>query len=99
MTVVGTGGVQIIRWGASRRFQRQYRKLTNRMQQVCDDKLCSLLRVPMPSGLRFEKLKGHQKPDIYTIHLDGNYKLSMEISGGTALLRNVGTHHEIDRGP
>jgi len=99
MTVVGAGGVRIVQWRASRRFQRQYRKLTHRMQQICDDKLRGLLCTPMPPGLRFEKLKGHQKPDVYTIHLDGNYKLSMEISDGIAFLRNVGTHNEIDRGP
>jgi len=105
MTQVGAGGVKITGWTFTRRFQRQYRKLTARYQRLCDQKLRDLLQDPMPPGLRFEKLtsnrkkKGYRKPDRYTIHLDGNYKLSMEISEGVAILRNVGTHNEIDRGP
>jgi len=99
MTRIGTGGVKIVRWDPNRRFQRQYSKLTVQQQRLCDDKLRDLLQDPMPPGLRFEKLKGYRKPDLYTIHLDGNYTLSMEISEGTAILRNVGTHNEIDRGP
>jgi len=99
MTRVGAGGVKITGWTFANRFQRQYRKLTTQQQRLCDDKLRDLLQDPMPPGLRFEKLKGYRKPDLYTIHLDGNYKLSMEISEGTAILRHVGTHNEIDRGP
>jgi len=99
MTRIGAGGVTIVRWDVPPRFQRQYRKLTAQQQHLCDEKLRDLLRDPMPPGLRFEKLKGYRKPSLYTIHLDGNYKLSMEINDGTAILRNVGTHNAIDRGP
>lgn len=53
----------------------------------------------MPRGLRFEKLKGYSDPDVYSIHVSGNYKLSMEISGSRAILRRVATHDEIDRQP
>jgi len=98
MTQIGAGGVKITRWTFKTRFQRQYRKLTAQQQRLCDEKLRDL-QDPMPAGLRFEKLKGYRKPDLYTIHLDGNYKLSMEISEGIAILRNVGTHNQIDRGP
>lgn len=99
MTEVGTGGVQITAWSFTNRFRRQYKKLTADQKKLCDSKLEDLKQDPMPPGLRFEKLNGYRKPSIYTIHLDGNYKLSMEINGTTAILRNVGTHNEIDRGP
>ncbi len=53
----------------------------------------------MPPGLAFEKLHGYSNPDIYTIHVTGNYKISFEISKAIAFLRRVGTHDEIDRLP
>ncbi len=99
MTQVGAGGVRITEWSLAKRFQRQYKKLTGEQQKLCDDKLADMLKDPMPPGLRFEKLQGYRKPSLYTIHLDGNYKLSMEITGTKAHLRNVGTHNDIDRGP
>jgi len=99
MTQIGAGGVKISRWTFTSRFQRQYRKLSAQQQHLCDEKLRDLLQAPMPPGLRFEKLKGYRKPSLYTIHLDGNYTLSMEINEGIAILRNVGSHNEIDRGP
>jgi plasmid maintenance system killer protein len=52
-----------------------------------------------PPGLRFEKLSGYSNPDIYTIHVNGNYKVSLEVTGGNALLRRVAPHDEIDRAP
>jgi plasmid maintenance system killer protein len=58
-----------------------------------------LVRNPIPAGLRFEKLKGCSHPDIYTIHVTGNYKISFEIADGTAYLRRVASHDEIDARP
>jgi plasmid maintenance system killer protein len=58
-----------------------------------------LKKVPVPSGLKFEKLKGYNRPDIYTIHINGNYKISIEIKGDEAILRCVANHNEIDRAP
>lgn len=73
MTEIGTGGVVITRWRKSRRFHRDYDKLTIELRDLVDQKLQDLTRNPRPPGLRFEKLKGHKKPDIYTIHVTGNY--------------------------
>jgi hypothetical protein len=58
-----------------------------------------LVKSPIPPGLGFEKLKGYSNPDIYTIHITGNYKASIEIGGGAAFLRRVASHDEIDRAP
>lgn len=63
------------------------------------NKLKSLHTVPIPPGLEFEKLKGYDNPSLYTIHVGGNCKVSMEIDGSIARLRRVGTHKEIDRTP
>ncbi len=98
MTEVGAGGVIITRWSKSKRFHKDYDKLTVDQKNLVDVKLQELASNPMPPGLRFEKLKGYQPP-IYTIHVTGNYKISMTIEGGKAWLRRVGDHDEIDRAP
>jgi mRNA-degrading endonuclease RelE of RelBE toxin-antitoxin system len=98
MTLPGSGGVTI-RWRKSRRCHREYEKLSIELRDRVDQKLQDLVRNPRPAGLSFEKLKGFSNPDIYTVHVTRNYKLSMEITGGTAFLRRVAVHDEIDRAP
>ncbi|MFI3223248.1 MAG: hypothetical protein QX191_09455, partial [Methylococcaceae bacterium] len=66
---------------------------------VIPEKLNDLFKQPFPAGLKFEKLKGYRRPDIYTIHINGNYKISFEIVGCVAKLRCVGNHNDIDRLP
>lgn len=97
MTEIGVGGVVITRWQKLKRFHRDYDKLTVQQRDLVDQKLQDLSKNPIPAGLRFEKLKGYSKPDVYSIHVDGNYKVTMEILGSVALLRRVATHDEIDR--
>lgn len=99
MTLVGAGGVRILRFQFLPRFKREFRKLSVELQDDVRRKLDDLLADPRPPGLAFEKLKGYRKPDIYTIHVTGNYKISLEISGCVALLRRVANHNDIDRRP
>jgi mRNA-degrading endonuclease RelE of RelBE toxin-antitoxin system len=99
VTEVGAGGVVIARWRKSKRFHKDYYRLAVELRDHVDQKLQDLTKDPRPPGLRFEKLKGYSSPDIYTIHVTGNYKLSMSIEGSSAQLRRVGTHDEIDRQP
>lgn len=99
MTVVGSGGVDITQLVFTKGFERQYKKLPPEIKKLIPDKLNDLKNTPRPAGLRFEKLKGYSNPNIYTIHITGNYKLSFEIDGNTAFLRCVGNHNEIDRNP
>lgn len=99
MTITGAGGVKIDTWRKAKRFHRDYDKLTLEQRDLVDQKLQDLVKQPMPAGLRFEKLNGYANPDIYTIHITGNYKASMEIDGAAAFLRRVADHNEIDRAP
>lgn len=99
MTEVGAGGVIITAFEPSRRYSKEYRKLTDAMRELVDGKLEDLLSEVRPPGLRFEKLKGESNPDIYSIHVTGNYKITFELNGSTAFLRRVATHDEIDRAP
>lgn len=99
MTVTGSGGVVIGLWKKSKRFHSDYQKLSIELRDLVDSKLQDMSRQVRPPGLRFEKLKGYSDPDVYTIHITGNYKLSMEIRGDCAFLRRVANHDEIDRAP
>ena len=99
MTITGAGGLQVSTWRKSKRFHREYDKLPLDMRDLVDQKLQDLVKSPMPAGLAFEKLKGYSNPDFYTIHVTGNYKVSMEIDGSAAFLRRVAVHNEIDRAP
>ena len=99
MTITGAGGVTINRWRTSKRFHKDYDKLPVVLRDLVDAKLQDLTQIPRPAGLRFEKLKGYADPDIYTIHVTGNYKVSLELLGGDAFLRRVGDHNDIDRAP
>jgi len=99
MTITGAGGVSITGLEALDRFRKEYKKLPPEIQKRVDSQLKKLVITPMPSGIAFEKLKRYSNPDIYTIHITGNYKVSMEIDGQTAFLRRVANHDEIDRAP
>lgn len=99
MTQVGAGGVVIRRIDLTDRFKRDAKKLPPEYRDRLEQKLTDLLANPRPPGLAFEKLKGYRKPDIYTIHLTGNYKISLEIQGSTAILRRVAPHDSIDSKP
>ncbi|MEF8755969.1 MAG: hypothetical protein V5B60_18885 [Accumulibacter sp.] len=99
MTVIGAGGVSIASWKKSKRFHRDYDKLSTDLRDRVDAKLQDLVRAARPPGLVFEKLKGHSSPDIYSLHVTGNYKVTMEIDGSCAVLRRVGDHDDIDRAP
>lgn len=99
MTHVGSGGVVVRRWRKGKTFHREYGKLTIEQKDLFEQKLQDLILPARPPGLRFEKLKGYSDPDLYTIHLDGNYKVSFEIDGDIADFRRIGPHDDIDRSP
>jgi len=88
MTAIGSGGVSIVSVKFSAKFQKQFKKIPLEIVKLTPEKLNTLLKNPFPAELKFEKLKGCHKPDIYIIHnIAGNYKISMEIEGNTAILR------------
>lgn len=93
------GGVIIRTVHTKNKYKRRVRKLPPHIFEALKDKLKQLLDETQVNGLRFEKLTGYSNPDIFTFHITGNYKVSLEIDGDEATLRNVGVHNEIDRLP
>jgi mRNA-degrading endonuclease RelE of RelBE toxin-antitoxin system len=111
MTQVGSGGIKFARYVFSSRFAKEFNKLDAKLQEIAEGKIEDLLISPFPPGLKFEKLKGYANPDVYTFHITGNYKVSLEVCDITlvidgvegvhkmARLRRIATHNEIDRRP
>lgn len=104
MTIVGSGGIRFAKFYRSKRFVKEVQKLDAKLRVRTLERIEALLDHPFPSGIGFEKLGGYSDPDIYTIHVTGNYKVSLhavqENDGGlSAFIRRVGTHNEIDRCP
>ncbi len=93
------GGVVIRRVDTKSKYTRKAKKLPPHIFEALKKKLEQLLDENQVNGLRFEKLSGYSNPDIYTFHIDGNYKVSLEIDGDVATLRSVGVHNLIDRAP
>ncbi|MDX3774447.1 hypothetical protein QE250_09990 [Chromatiaceae bacterium AAb-1] len=99
MTVVSAGGVVIVAFDYKPSFQRDYKKLTPELQEKFKIQSRKLFSANRNGTAAFEKLKGYKRPDIYTIHIEGNYKASFEIQGTTAIFRRIGNHNKIDRKP
>ncbi len=99
MTIVGNGGLKITTYSYTKRFQKDFKKLDPAIKAKAEAKIRQLTQSPFPPGLRFEKLKGYSKPDIYTVHVTGNFKISLEIVSGHATLRRVAVHNTIDATP
>jgi mRNA-degrading endonuclease RelE of RelBE toxin-antitoxin system len=99
MTVIGGGGVRLTQVEYSDKFKKDFKSLDPLIQLKAESKIQALFQNPRPSGLVFEKLKGYKRPDIYTIHVTGNFKISLQIDGSIATLRRIGVHNTIDRTP
>jgi hypothetical protein len=82
-------------------FQRSLRKLSPEARALAERAILDLMLPEIPGKYGFKKLGGYRNPNVFTIMLGGNhaYKLSMEIDKGTAILRRVGTHKELDQYP
>ena len=99
MTIVGSGGVTITSFKFKKTFERDFKKLSPDLQAKFKSQVIKLMKENKNGTLGFEKLKGYKRPDIFTIHIEGNYKASFEIVGAEALFRRIGNHDRIDRSP
>lgn len=99
MTKVGAGGVIIRSFRTTKRFNKDIKRLDRKIAEKALRKIGALTGDPIPPGLVFEKLRGKDRPPIYTIHVNGNFKVSMTIEGNEAILRRIGVHDLIDDNP
>jgi len=95
------GGIKVNQVDTTVRFDRDFNKLPEEIKEHAKKCIASLLDDPMPSSIRFEKLRGFKNPNIFTIHVTSNHshKASMEITDGVAILRRIRSHKLIDANP
>lgn len=94
------GGVKLGGVSYTSRFKRDLKKYEKRDPQLHEkilDAIRHMTADPRPGYLRFEKLQGAK--DIYTVHVQGNVKISLDINGDHATLRRVAHHDDIDTSP
>lgn len=97
------GGRPIARIETTKRFDKDLAKCRKKKPELFNaacEALKDLKKDPQPGYLRFEKLKGHE--GIYTVHVTGEFKISMEFDESDAqkvLLRRLAHHDKIDSTP
>jgi mRNA-degrading endonuclease RelE of RelBE toxin-antitoxin system len=71
-------------------FERDYRALPELIKNQADKQFALLLEDPRHPSLRIKKIKGH--PTTWEGRITKSYRFTFQISGGTYLLRRMGTH-------
>ncbi len=75
------------------RFKKAYKKLDPRIQEEVNETLKDLQKSPTPRGRRVKKMHGHYNPEIWEVRVNDNFRITFELNGDTAVLRNVGSHN------
>ena len=85
----------------NKRFVRDMKGLKPDVLAAAKEAIRDLYKHPIPKARRLHSLTGHKNPKIFTVDVFPNksYKISLEIDAGTANLRRVATHKEIDDKP
>jgi hypothetical protein len=83
------------------KFQRDWKKCPVDIRRSAGEAFRKLLGNPSANGLRLHPLKALGKPTVYKVDVLANHswQISLHLEGGMAILRRLGTHQEIDRGP
>lgn len=79
----------------TRRFKKDYRKLSADLQRRVDTKLRLLLQEPRHPSLRVHKIRGAE--GVWELSVTRNYRLIFEIETGYYVLLAVGPHDVVDR--
>ncbi len=73
----------------TKRFERDYQKLPQRIRKQVGQKLGFLLQGRHQPSLRTKKIESER--DVYELSITENYRLTFHIEGDTCVLRKVGT--------
>lgn len=74
----------------TRSFQKDYRNLPAKLQQLIDKKLIFLLENQRHPSLEIKKMVGFEY--IWEARINRSYRFTFQIEGNTYLLRRVGQH-------
>ncbi len=79
----------------TRPFNRDYKGLSENIQELIDKQIILLLNNPKHPSLRLKKKEGHRS--IYEAKVTKGYRMTFQIVDDTYLLRRVGTHSILKR--
>jgi len=84
----------------SRRFDRDFKKLSPDLQRAAVDAIRDLMKDPVPERRRKHQLSGYWPP-VHVIDVMSNHswQITFRLEGTVAVLLRVATHHDIDRHP
>jgi len=75
---------------ATRRFQKDYRKLPSEIKEAFKQKLELLVSDPSHPSLRHRKMAGTE--NVFEFSVTMNYRVTYQKSDEIAYLRRIGTH-------
>ena len=78
----------------TKRFDRDYAKLSSELKNRVDEKLKFLIVNPEHSSLQFKKMQGTK---IWEMKLTKGYRITFDKTSDTYILRRVGTHDILRR--
>jgi len=79
----------------SKPFQKDYKRLPNKIQKQIDEQITRLLDNPKHPSLRMKKMEGH--PSVWEARITHGYRMTLEIHDDIYLLRRAGTHDILKR--
>lgn len=74
----------------TKRFDREFARLSKELQKLCAKALVLLADNPHHPSLRVKKMQGH--PDIWEARLSEGYRVTFNMDGDVCILRRVGPH-------
>jgi len=82
-------------------FKHCLEKLAPENRELAKQAMRDLMLPEIPAKYRFKRLTGHYSQNLFTITFGQNdeYKMSMAIINGVAILRRAGPDKEIDEIP
>ncbi|MEJ2687936.1 MAG: hypothetical protein P8124_12185 [Gammaproteobacteria bacterium] len=82
----------ITRFKKLSRFKKAYKDLPKHLQSEVDGTIRDLGRPKPPHGRRLKQMRGYKNPKVWEIRVNAKYRMTFELDGETAVLRNVGPH-------
>jgi addiction module RelE/StbE family toxin len=79
------------------RFKRAYKKLDAQIQKGVDEAIQDLRKNPIPNSRRVHKMGGYD--DVWEVRINRDYRMSFQLDGDKAILRNVDSHDELIDNP
>lgn len=90
-------GPKISTIGRLPHFERAYKSLGPQIQKGVDEAIKDLFKNPFPPGRHVHKMGGYR--NIWEVRINQDYRMSFQLDGDKAILRNVDSHDKLLKNP